>query len=302
MEEQFKLIKEFLKEVHGMSATQVDKYFATAETVKEAISNIKAKESESYDEGVTDGQTKLKKVVIESVKKELGIELSEKELKKVEDFGKLIKPKIEEKFKPSEDEAESVKEWKKKYEDVLAEKDSEVLSAKQSAKKEVDELRRDSLARDILKAEGYTIPENTDQFSMKLEMVKALIEKKGFNYEIDQKDGLYYRMKEDGTKERVGNKAVTYNDDFKQYADVTFGKTPAEQKGGGMGKESGTGGSGQETKEFDFSKIEDKSFAVPKTVAEARNFISNPMASLADRTIVREFIDILESQEKTTTN
>jgi hypothetical protein len=291
-------MKDFLKEVHGYSETQIGKFFASAESSKETIETAKTKSSDSYDEGLEDGKTKFKKYVIDSVNKELGIKIIEKDFKKLDEFGKLLKPVIEEKFKSTDNsESDSVKEWKKKYEDVLAEKDKEVLEAKGSAKREVEELRRDSLAKEILQSEGYTIPSDSKEYAIKLEMVKSAIEKKGWNYELDPKDGLFYRMTADGTKERVSNKNVTFNDDFKNYADFSFGKTPAEGKSSGMGKDiGGAGGSG--TTPFDWTKVETKGFVPPSNKEEARKIMSDPLIPLADRGIVRNFIDNLDLEEK----
>lgn len=293
-EEQIKFIRDFLKEVHGMSEVQIGKYFATSESLKGAIEDAKAKATETYEEGMTDA----KKVVISSIAKELGIKVSDKQVKKLEEVGAVLKPLLEEKYDASKTtEVEAVKEWKKKYEDALTDRDKEVAEAKSLANKEVEELRRDSLAKEILKAEGYSVPEDSLAYQTKLDMVKSIIEKKGYNYEIDPRDGLSYRMKEEGVKERIGNKNVTFNDDFKALADIAFGKAPAEAKGAGMGKDLGTGGSGGDRNKFDWEKLESK-ITPPSNKEEARKQMSNPMLPLADRGIMREYLTHLEAEEK----
>lgn len=296
-EEQMKFIRDFLKEVHGMSETQIGKLFASSDSTKGAIEDARAKATETYDEGMNDA----KRVVISSIQKELGIKVTEKQIKKLEEVGATLKPLLEEKYDASKaTEADAVKEWKKKYEDALADRDKEVALVKTTANREVEELRRDSLAKEILKAEGYTIPEDSAFYQMKLDMVKSIIEKKGFNYEVDPKDGLSYRMKEEGVKERVGNKNVTFNDDFKQFADVAFGKTPADGKGTGMGQGLGTGGAGTSQAKFDWSKYAGKT-PPPTNKDEARKQMNDPMLPLADRGTIRDYLSHLQAEEEKTT-
>lgn len=296
-EEQMKFIRDFLKEVHGMSETQIGKFFASNETTQSAIEDARSRATETYDEGMNDA----KKVVLSSISKELGIKLNDKQIKKLDEVGATLRPLLEEKYDASKStEADAVKEWKKKYEDALTDRDKEVALARSSANREVEELRRDSLAKEILKSEGYAIPEDSMSYQMKLDMVKSIIEKKGYNYEIDAKDGFSYRMKEEGVKERVGNKNVTFNDDFKALADIAFGKNPAEGKAGGLGQGLGTGGSGTTTNKFDWSKYEGKT-PPPITKDDARKQMNDPMLPLADRGMIRDYINHLSEEEKTTT-
>ena len=296
-EEQLKFIRDFLKEVHGMSEVQIGKHFASSESLKGAIEDAKAKATETYEEGLNDA----KKVVISSIAKELGIKVSDKQVKKLEDVGELIKPLIEEKYDASKlTEVEAVKEWKKKYEDALTDRDKEVLQVRSQANKVNEELRRDSLAKEILKEEGYSIPEDSLAYQTKLDMVKSIIERRGYNYETDPKDGLSYRMKEEGVKDRVSNKNITFNDDFKALADIAFGKTPADGKGAGMGRELGTGSDGTAGRKFDWEKLAN-GITAPTNKDEARKQMTNPMLPLADRGIMRDYITHLEAEEKATT-
>lgn len=298
-EEQIKRLKNFLKEVHGISETQFDKHFATDEASKDAIDTAKSKFSDSYDEGLEDGKTKLKKTIVKSIKEELGIDLKEKDLSKLEEIGKVIKPKVEEKFKiePSESNDKTIQEWKTKYEEAVAEKDKAITDSQLSLKKEVDSLKRDSIAKDILKAEGYNVPTDSDEYQMKLEMVKSVIEKKGWNYEVDSKDGKFYRMKEDGTKERSNNKAVTFDDDIKGLFNVAFGKNPADQKESGFDKTAGTGAGTGNEKSFDWSAITRKDFAPPTSKDDASKLMQDPLLPLAERVVIRDFIQSVTEQE-----
>jgi hypothetical protein len=298
-EEQIKRLRDFLKSVHGFSENQIDKFLSADDSTVEAIDTAKAKISESYDEGLLDGTNKAKKEIVTAFKKELGISITDKDFQKIDLGIKNIIPKLEEKYKTTDvpDETETVKNLKVKYDTMVAEKDSQIEQAKNSSLVEVNTIRRQSLAKDVLKAGGFLIPENKEELETKLQMAESIIEKRGYKYEPD-KDGNFYRVSEDGTKVRVANKNVTYEDDLSPLFQMSFGKPVADGKDGGIGNDTGSGSEsgGGQTPEFDWSKIKSKGFEIPKSKEEAYKALGNPLIDIDDKIIVREYMEVAESK------
>jgi DNA-binding transcriptional MerR regulator len=297
-EEQIKRLKDFLKSVHGFSENQIEKFLSADDTTNEAIETAKSKITDSYDEGLDDGVAKAKKEIVTAFKKELGISITDKDFQKIDLGIKNIIPKLEEKFKTSDapEESEVIRTWKTKYDTMVAEKDGLIEEAKNSAQLEVFKIKRESIAVDFLKTGGFKIPENKEELDTKLQMVESIIEKRGYKYQQD-KDGVIHRISEDGTKVRANNKNVTYQDDLTGLYQITFGKSVADGKDGGIGNDAGGSESGGgQVPELDWSKIKSKGFEIPKSKEEAYKALGNPLLDIDDKVIVRDYMEAAETK------
>lgn len=302
-EKVWKAFLKLMKEAHGMEEAEVTRYLGDETLLEEKITELKNAPSDNYKEGLTDGTKKAKATVIKSLKKELEIDITD--VDKIEKIGEVIKPLVAQKFKGEPntpvDESQAIKDLKKTFEDKItkltAEKDEEVTKAKSEATETSRQLKMEAIARKLLTDEGYMIPSEKEHADMKFELASSYLGKKGFKYEFDEKDNKFYRIGEDNVRVRgKGNKPVSYEDDLKQVYDVNYGKAPA--KGKGSAELPNNGGGSQSTGSYDFTKWTSKTINAPTTVEEGVKLLRNPLLSLDDRKLAREFVEAEQAKEE----
>ena len=294
-EKTWKAFLKIMKEAHGMEEAEVLRYLNDDTLLEEKITELKAEPTNSFKDGLNDGMKKAKATLIKSLKKELDIEIGD--VDKIEKIGEVIKPVLEAKFKTDpanpKDESETIKSLKKAHEaeidKITKEKDAEISKAKTEADKTSRMVKMDAVARKLLAEEGYSVPKEKPNADLKFEMAMAFLDKKGYNYEFDEKDNKFYRIGEDNLRVRKGNKPVSYEDDLREIYEVNYGKSPAKGKDSAGLPNQPAGGGG--TTEFDWSKYSNKSIPVPTTLEQAMGNVRNPVISLEDRKLIRDFIE-----------
>lgn len=295
MEEELKNLKDVLKAVFGVKADAT-----TAESTQALIATLKTKSEDSFNEGLKDGEKSAKVKVLSNLKASLGVNLNEADLESSETLLTKIKSKFETPpvANPNAKDSAEYKELKKAFDTMVTAKDEEIQKAKNESILEIESIRKDAILKEILfnANEGFLIPEDNEaELKDRIEVAKAFMERKGFNYE-KQDDGRYYRVSEHGTIVRDGNNKVSYEDDLRKALSLSFQKGIAgEKQGTGIPRDAGkSGNEGQKGGSYDWTKATAKNpkFEIPKNTEDANKILFDPIASLEEREAVTEFMEL----------
>jgi hypothetical protein len=295
-EKQIKAVILMMKDAHGIEESELLRHLDDDSLLQTKITELKGATSNGYRDGLADGTRKAKGIILDSIKKELEIDLGT--INDIKTIGIALKPLVEEKFKtasdtPPADESKIIKDLKKAHETeilkITTDRDTQIAEAKNQSERVSTEVRMDAIARKLLTDGGYTVPADATQSEMKFAMAQTFAKSKGFKYELDA-DGKYYRLGEDGIRARSANsKPISYEDDLQGIFDVSYGKTPASPKGGVPLPNNGAGSGGSGV--FDWSKYANKTINPPTTVEEGLQAMRNPSLDIADKTLVREWTE-----------
>ena len=293
MEQELKELKAIIKAIFGIPEAKIN--VSDSENATALTQTLKDKIEQQFNEGLKDGAKKANAKLLTSINTSLGISIKESDLENSETLLSKVKDKFETApaSNPNVKDSAEYKELSRKFDSMLTEKDNEISKIKNDLFLETENIRKDSILKDVLfnAKESFLLPEKgSEELEERLEMAKAWIDRKQFTHKKED-DGKYYRVDKDGLIVRDGSKKVSYEDDVRKALTFAFGKGEQGQ-GGGMGiPREPAGGEGQ--KGFDWSKAIAKNpkFQPPKNQDEVNKLLFDPTTSVEEQAVIVEFVE-----------
>lgn len=291
-EQKIKVMLFLLHKTTGMTEKELEPYLASEEEAK------KLEIPDDYNEGIKDGEAKVKNAFIKALKKK-GIEFGD-----FKNPNEVISKILEFKAKNDDgDEEEEPKgDGKKANPDEIAalkkahEKQIKELQDKFELEKEeiqiansksLQKIQRESMLREYLTQEGFNIPKDETQAALKLKFALSDIESK--NYVWDESAKTFLLADEDGTPVKEKGKPITLKALAINVFEASHGRTPANAKDGAEIKNPSAGDS-----TFTFEKYKGD---IPKSKDEYIKKLVDPILPNDQKQELKAYWQTIEAEK-----